>query len=482
VNIDLRSLASFGDVAAEDDSVLKYFLSTNAVQRIQQDEAFLVLGRKGSGKTAIVRYFTESPEFLSSRALNLRGYPWNVHASRIDRGASEAEAYVASWRYLISVEIASLALRHDPSKRNVNSKSIDKFFHDNYGGVEPGLKDILRPPKLKLGKMSFMPAIMGNQIGGVDLDRSDSNLGLGRELDAISSALLDASINLCKEANIPRLMLHIDELDQGLSSLDRKRSEMIVGLILAAREIRRDSRKKGACISPVVYLRSDLWSELEFSDKNKISQTQALHLEWSSDSLLSLVEARLKAELHSNATWDLIAESDLMRGSQTKWNHIVSRTFLRPRDVIRFLNAALAVAKNRSDSPLVLTNKDIIAARDPYSAYLKAELDDEILPHWQQWSEALQACSGIATMTFDKEQFTTEYAKRQTGSLALSDSDALRMLYQFSVLGYEKRSGYGGTSWVFQYTDPEVGWDSSSTRFKVHLGLKEYARLREERK
>lgn len=130
---------------------------------------------------------------------------------------------------------------------------------------------------------------------------------------------------------------------------------------------------------------------------------------------------------------------------------------------------------------MILTNRDIIAARDPYSAYLKAELDDEILPHWKQWSEALKACSSIATITLDREQFAVEYAKRQSKELALSDSEALRMLYQFSVLGYEKRSGYGGTSWVFQYTDQEVGWDSSATRFKIHLGLKEYARLREER-
>lgn len=43
----LRDLDTFGDVAAEEDSVLEYFLSTDAVQRIKRNEAFLVLGRKG---------------------------------------------------------------------------------------------------------------------------------------------------------------------------------------------------------------------------------------------------------------------------------------------------------------------------------------------------------------------------------------------------------------------------------------------------
>jgi hypothetical protein len=55
------------------------------------------------------------------------------------------------------------------------------------------------------------------------------------------------------------------------------------------------------------------------------------------------------------------------------------------------------------------------------------------------------------------------------------------MLYRFSVIGYERRSGYGGASWAFQYTNPGAGWDNAATLFKVHLGLKEYAKLREER-
>jgi hypothetical protein len=43
------------------------------------------------------------------------------------------------------------------------------------------------------------------------------------------------------------------------------------------------------------------------------------------------------------------------------------------------------------------------------------------------------------------------------------------------------RSGYGGSSWAFQFIDPQAGWDAAASKFKVHLGLKEYAKLRETR-
>lgn len=242
-----------------------------------------------------------------------------------------------------------------------------------------------------------------------------------------------------------------------------------------------ESNRDNVPINPVVYLRSDLWDDLEFSDKNKISQTQTFRLEWSPDTLRDLIDIRLKAKLLPTATWEQIADDDLMRGSQTKWNHILSRTFLRPRDVIRFLNAALSTAKQRDDVPLVFTNRDIVDSREFYSAYLKEELDDEILPHWPKWEQALQACSAISTITFNRDDFKREYDTRRSNDNPADSDQALELLYRFSVIGYSTRSGYGGSSWTFQYIDPQAGWDNAASRFKVHLGLKEYAKLREER-
>lgn len=244
---------------------------------------------------------------------------------------------------------------------------------------------------------------------------------------------------------------------------------------------RLDFRESPIPITPVVYLRTDLWDELNFSDKNKITQSMTLNLEWDSAALRKLVDERLRAKLGPQANWDAVADPALMRGSQAKWDHILSRTFLRPRDVIQFLNSALEQAKKRDVNPLVFINRDIVNARGRYSAYLKKELDDELMPHWDHWDEALQACSAIATITLSRDQFIQKYVRRRSKDNNVSPEEALQILYKFSVLGYERRSGYGGTSWVFQYTNPEAGWDSAASRLKVHLGLKEYAKLREER-
>lgn len=476
----LAKLDTFGDVAAEDDAVLDYFVATNAVERISKKQVFLVLGRKGTGKTAIVRFFTES-ESKTSKALNLRGYPWNVHASRIDHGASDIEAYVSSWRYLIAVEFAVLALKQPSAWRSSAAENLEKFLKENYGGLEPALADILRPPRLKLTKLSLSPSIMGNQLGGIDLDRSRGDTSFGFELNALTQSIMESVDTVLKDIGSQPISLHFDELDQGITTLDESRSKMLVGLILATREINRETSKSKSPVHPVIYLRSDIWEDLNFSDKNKISETLTLRLEWNSSSLNELVQTRLKAKLGKDVTWDLIAEPELMRGSQTKWNHVLARTFLRPRDVIRFLNGALKEGKKRDAELSKLTNVDVINAREEYSSYLKKELDDEIGPHWAEWSEALQACSGISTITFDRSEFEKEYSQRKSKKNQVNFEEALGYLYRFSVIGYQTRSGYGGSGWVFQYSDPTAGWDNSAKKFKVHSGLKEYAKLRESR-
>ena len=481
--LSAREIKTFGSVAAEDDAVLNYFVTTPAVQQIRDGEVFLVLGRKGSGKTALVRHFTERQAVVTSHALTLGEYPWQVHEQRGDASVSEVEAYVASWRYLIAVQFAALLMEHPEVDNGTHeAAAIQEFLQTNYGGATPELGDILRPPALKLSKASFEPQVLGNKLGSISLERT--NVNAGRELKALTDSLFHAVQTLGAACGIESLSLHFDELDRGLVTLSESRKHMLIGLVLAAREVSRWAAPQPMKCWPVVYLRTDLWEEFRFSDKNKISNGKTLNLEWNGSTLLSLVNERIRAAVAPNASWSTVTAPNAMRGSQAKWDHIIARTFLRPRDVISFLNVALAAAKKRDKDknlPLVIENRDIIDARDGYSTYLKQELDDEIVPHWAHWEDALRAFSSIATLTFNIEQFQEEYQRRKSATNDVSAEDALATLYGFSVISYERRSGYGGSTWISQYMNPEAGWDGGSTRFKVHMGLKEVAKLREER-
>ncbi len=358
-----------------------------------------------------------------------------------------------------------------------SQRAAREFLEENYGGITPQLGQILRPAKVKLSKRTFAPAVLGNQLGSIEFEADGG--GIAPELDRLTDALLDNAKTIASQTGVPKVFLHFDELDQGLAKLDDRRREMIVGLILAARSVRTDPAK--VPLFPVIYVRTDIWEELRFSDKNKISQSSAVFLEWDPDTLLEMVNERIRVKLWSNYNWDELDDGNLMRGSQTKWSHIVSRTFNRPRDVIQFLNHAIKLALKVMPEADLFENSDIQAAREPYSRYLKQELDDEITPHWEEWGEALQACSELSTITFSRDAFHEAYGKRKSKLNTMEADDALELLYSFSVIGYRRGIGGGGSGWVFQYTDPDAGWDNAASRLKVHLGLKEFAKLREER-
>ncbi|MNJ56645.1 hypothetical protein D3C77_522040 [compost metagenome] len=172
----------------------------------------------------------------------------------------------------------------------------------------------------------------------------------------------------------------------------------------------------------------------------------------------------------------------LMRGRQKKFSYIVARTFLRPRDVISFLNILLKKTTERIKSEggvTVFTNKDIVNSRREYSTYLRLELQDEIAPHWPEWEDSLKAISKIGLLSFARISFERDYPNFSRASNNRSFDQALEILYEYSVLGAYRASGYGGKKWIYRYSEPGEAWDGSGSLFKVHLGLKEHLSLKE---
>ncbi|GGO62213.1 hypothetical protein SAMN05444398_1226 [Roseovarius pacificus] len=478
--VTLRNIDSFGQIAAEDEPVLEYFLTTDAVTDIENGKALLVLGRKGSGKTALVRHFTETKPEMHGQPLSLRNYPWSTHAALVDKGASQAEAYVASWRLLITIRLASMVTELGAGTYTDTLDGLRKFLMENFGTIKPETKSILTLPQLKVVGLTVGPQVAGISLGSITFGSPEREKVLGLELDSLANSLLTDVSTAIAELSIENLYLHFDELDQGLDELDDTKKRMLVGLILAAREIKRSTNLR-ANISPIVYLRTDIWEQVAFSDKNKISRGSTVRLVWDEPTLKALIESRLKSKLGDSVTWSDIEDGGKMRGSQAKLQHMLSRTLLRPRDVIQFLNEALKVAKNRPDDPLIFENGDFNACREEYSEYLRDELSDEIDPHWPDWTDGLKACSKTQTITFQKDDFLRNYAKIRSPGNPYDGDSTLEQLYRFSVVGYLRPSGGGGSSWSFRYSDENAGWDATASRLKVHVGLKEHAQLKEER-
>jgi hypothetical protein len=76
-------LPEFKVSSESDDELIQYFFKTRHIDELLTSSKWLVLGRKGTGKTAIYEYFkkTDSSNINGFNVipLNFKDYPWPLH-------------------------------------------------------------------------------------------------------------------------------------------------------------------------------------------------------------------------------------------------------------------------------------------------------------------------------------------------------------------------------------------------------------------
>jgi len=207
------------------------------------------------------------------------------------------------------------------------------------------------------------------------------------------------------------------------------------------------------------------------------------------ESLKTMADTRIRVllETSSKDPWTDVFEEQEMRGTQHKYSHMVQRTYLRPRDLIQFINLCLAEARSRRQpapsSSGRVTNDDVTHARTPYSKYLRNELADEVSAHYPQWEQWTELLRRIGLTTFRRPAFEDECARASKLAAGAEPTEILEALYSFGIIGYGRigGAGLGGTDEYWDYRDPDVAFDPDAPYFKVHPGLKEHLDLREPR-
>ncbi len=176
-----------------------------------------------------------------------------------------------------------------------------------------------------------------------------------------------------------------DQLDLGFDNSTDYKSRLI-GLLLAAREINVKAREASKRLSVLVFLRDDIYQSLNFEDKNKLTQNYTSRIEWDTSrttrTLKQLMEKRFAEVLsisESNSWNEVFDESEQMSGRQNKYQHMLDRTFLRPRDMIKFTNEVLRVFRKEGppERRNKFNNRDVQTARIEYSAYFPLSINFE---------------------------------------------------------------------------------------------------------
>lgn len=487
--LKLTGDSPFGEIDAESDARLaEYFVSTPAFRTLISRQRYVAVGRKGAGKTAIYRELRDrTGSDYAAVGLSFAGYPWGAHSTLGSSVASANERFLDSWRFMILIELAKLAIRDQASRDPEVSRAIREFIEKTWGQIEFTPGEFFGKAEYELVG-EFRPSLHGASLGSVGRKTVERNR-LGETLNA-TLAWLETALSRVLVPTHDYFVL-FDDLDKGYDKPDADYQQRIVGLLLAAYRTAVWANDAGLRARAIVFLRSDIFELLGFSDKNKIYDNAVINVRWSEaekgpESLRNLMAERIqnRADIKADEdAWDAIFDPDeVMRGTTSKYRHMVRRTYLRPRDIIKFSNLAVVEARERisqgSTARLRVGNKDIGRARVPYSAYLVRELDDEIKPEWPDWRGYLELLRRVGRVDITRAKLKEQYDALKDPTLDFDE--VVSRFYKYSILGFQRAGGSsGGSVYLFAYSSPEVELDPAASAFKAHLGLIESLGLKE---
>ncbi len=432
----LLQTLDLGDVAAENEiaGLRDYFVVTGQATQAKQGHARLVVGRKGSGKTAVF-YDVRNSISRSNDTLILdlkpEGHQFTklreLVLERLGPGLQE-HTMVAFWNYILLGELARKALDNDAriATRDPHRYEPYRRLNDVYLKHDPG------------GDFDFSQRLLmqvhriSRALGDTPVDEVGAKLtqaiysGDFKELSAAVSAYLETK---------DEVWLLVDNLDKGWPVRGTTSLDMLIvrSLLDATRKLQHQLEANEVHFECLVFLRSDIYEHLRQETPDKGKDT-AIRLDWEDPALFAeVVRRRIEAsgELSGQfrEMWPVIC-APLIDG-QDSFNYMLDRTLMRPRDLLQFLRAAVHVAINRGNERI--EEDDLVQAERSYSEDLVLTTTFEIGDTFPEYAELLYAFEGCEARMSKEDLF---YRLRTLGGVSEDSLDqVLELLVWFGFLG-----------------------------------------------
>jgi hypothetical protein len=416
------------------------FVATAAYRAARDARKRLILGRKGSGKSAICRMLAADTDPQLAAALVT---PDGLSAESIrnfePKGIPPESAKALIWRYVLAVQVGKYvvghakAAHHRPRPRSVVAVKRFLVANGEMNEPKPMFSQIIQKLNTSISLEAFGVKASASFGGRTEGER------MSNQLQVIEGFVKKAISDLACGPDHARILLLIDEVEDVWSN-DPQSDHLVIGLLHAARRIAGTFPR----VDCVTFLRSDIYDQLKFADKDKLHSDE-LRVDWNDDRLLELALLRARVSLGR-----VLAPEDLWGkifpphiGNLESSKFIISRTLMRPRDVIHLCNLCSEKAAQHTHSSI--TETDVREAAGQYSIWKKGDLCSEYAVNYPYLDKVLGTFQGsgyvIVRSAFDKQcvQLLADLRERFP-----SDPDVqtphglLDMLYRVGFLGVRR--------------------------------------------
>lgn len=429
--------------AESDHNLEKVFIENGELEVLENlDNAkCIIIGRTGSGKSALIKMFEErhsqttkriSPEEMSLNYISnstILTYFRNL-------GVNLNFFYKILWKHIFVVEILKLYIQNDAKKK-------DAFFEriKNWGTKNPAREKAIkyleewsdefwekaeyRIKELEDQAIKQFSAEAGasNDVFKLGVSANDSHqLKVTSELrtkaeqviNSLQAKELVEVINLMRDNLLQgqqrKHYIVIDDLDKEWVS-----AQIVYDLIASMIEVIKEFQTFKS-VKIIIALRDNLHQMVFAGYEHRGGQREKfshlyLKLDWDEKSLYNLLNERLKLITDNLVDAATVFEKS---GTGAGFDYILQRTFMRPRDVISFVNAIIkkANSKHYFDQSLVK------AAESDYSLERLHAIEDEWGENFgdlrRLWPIFSGIHNGFKLAHFNEDRFADIYVNQET--------------------------------------------------------------------
>jgi hypothetical protein len=367
---------NLGDYVAENESrrLLDYFVETTAYMNVVNGTHTIYVGRKGTGKTALlIRAADQIGADVQNLVVLIKPVGYEIEGlARLFAACKtrDTKGYVIEslWKYMLYTEIAH-ALANQVLEAALWQMS------------EPRVQELVllleRSDSAFSGDFTIRLERVVKSLSRVSPEAPNEQFRTGVS-EALHSGALGTLRSILSDilANKHQVILLVDNLDKPWTrsaDLDQL-AEFLLGLLGAANrvgeELRQKSKgKRSTTFNSAVFLRSDIFDRITSvaREPDKISYAR---LNWDDpELLLRIIEERYTSS-HGTASdpadmWHKYF-CEQVKGVPTR-DYLISRILPRPRDIVFFVKAAVSFAVNRKHDRV--EERDILNGEKQYSQY-----------------------------------------------------------------------------------------------------------------
>lgn len=285
---DALAALDFGSVNSEfEEDLDRLFVRTRDYDKFLMPNVWLALGAKGTGKSALFELFTKFEESARQLAGN------SLDGVVIAAGTGFGDLSEVATGDLQALRDNADGYDHDRLWRLYIAVKAGLAIGDSSDLPRGPLKDLLRAVgdrrDFRVGPLlrELWELALGNAPGEVSVTAGGASVtirGGSRTLDVVT--LLE-DVNRALVARGEVLWLLFDKVDEIWPSDREERRRALEGLMTAVMQIRRQF----SAIQPKVFLRTDLWSELDFTNKDHLTDKR-IELAWTAPHLTNLLVKR----------------------------------------------------------------------------------------------------------------------------------------------------------------------------------------------